>query len=61
LVQNLIVRKFRVGGTLEDELVIMFMADYMAEILNAKAEFEADVKQDEASTKTKSAHSDLFG
>jgi hypothetical protein len=50
-----------VGGTLEDELVIMFMADYMAEILNAKAEFEADVKQDEASTKTKSAHSDLFG
>jgi hypothetical protein len=60
-VQNLIVRKFRVGGTLEDELVIMFMTDYMAEILNAKAEFEADVEKEEASTKTKSVHSDLFG
>ncbi|KAG2174850.1 hypothetical protein INT43_005912 [Umbelopsis isabellina] len=60
LVQNLIVRKFRVGGTLEDELVIMFMTDYMAEILNAKVEFEADVEKEEASTKTKSVHSDLF-
>lgn len=59
--QNLVVRKFRVGGTLEDELVIMFMTDYMAEILNAKVEFETDVEKEEASTKTKSVQSDLFG
>lgn len=61
LVQNMTVRKFRVGGTLEDELVIMFMADYHLQIDAAKAEFEKDLESNDASSKTKHINSNLFG
>ncbi|KAH8553917.1 serine-threonine protein kinase 19-domain-containing protein [Umbelopsis sp. PMI_123] len=53
LVQNMIVRKFRVGGTLEDELVIMFLDDYLLQIDAAKTEFENEVSSGEVSAKAK--------
>jgi len=60
LVQNMVVRKFRVGGTLEDELVIMFMADYHIQIDAAKSEFEKDVEAGDASSKAKKVDSAMF-
>lgn len=55
------VRKFRVGGTLEDELVIMFLEDYLLQIDAAKAEFEKDVSSGNAGAKTKSIGPEVFG
>ncbi|KAG2180460.1 hypothetical protein INT44_003464 [Umbelopsis vinacea] len=60
LVQSMMVRKFRVGGTLEDELVIMFMEDYLLQIVAAKAEFEKDVASGHAGAKTKSIGPQVF-
>ncbi|KAI8582129.1 hypothetical protein K450DRAFT_229147 [Umbelopsis ramanniana AG] len=60
LVQSMVVRKFRVGGTLEDELVIMFMEDYLLQIDAAKAEFEKDVSSGDAGAKTKSIGPQVF-
>lgn len=57
----MVVRKFRVGGTLEDELVIMFMADYHIQIDAAKSEFEKDVEAGDASSKAKKVDSAMFG
>ncbi|CAO3692957.1 unnamed protein product [Umbelopsis ramanniana] len=60
LVQGMMVRKFRVGGTLEDELVIMFIEDYLLQIDAAKAEFENDVSSGNAGAKTKSIGPEVF-
>jgi len=60
LVQNGIVRKFRVGGTLEDELVVMFMVDYHVQIDAAKAEFENDLETGDATRKVESDVFDRF-
>jgi hypothetical protein len=57
----MMVRKFRVGGTLEDELVIMFLEDYLLQIDAAKAEFEKDVSSGNAGAKTKSIGPEVFG
>jgi hypothetical protein len=57
----MIVRKFRVGGTLEDELVIMFLDDYLLQIDAAKTEFENEVSSGEVSAKAKAIGPDVFG
>ncbi|KAL1918661.1 uncharacterized protein VTP21DRAFT_2683 [Calcarisporiella thermophila] len=47
LIKNKKLRKFRLGGSIEDEFVVMFLSDYLHQIQEAKKEFIKDGEYEE--------------
>ncbi|RUP43519.1 serine-threonine protein kinase 19-domain-containing protein [Jimgerdemannia flammicorona] len=60
LVKNGTLRKFRIGGTLDEEFAVMLTEAYIKQIKDAQAEFDEDMKAGRGTRKGKGVGENLF-